>query len=110
MDNGAKLRSVTVQASLVTTALWLGCPSEAHAELQSTVNAVIASMQYLPRILSIAAALYGAGTIFSGAWKLKSHAEDPSKAPLMQGVSRIAIGGAFSVLPALMAYVNSSSP
>jgi hypothetical protein len=49
-----------------------------------------------------------AGTIFSGAWKLKSHAEDPSKAPLMQGVSRIAIGGAFSVLPALMAYVNSS--
>ena len=97
-----------IRAILAAIAIWLACPLEAHAALQSSVDAVISSMKYIPFALSVAAYMYGAGTVLAGAWKLKSHAEEPSKTPIMQGVTRIAIGGTVSSLPALIGYVNNS--
>jgi hypothetical protein len=105
---GQDTKSQMIKIGLVSIALCIACPIEAHAALKASVNAVIAGMKFLPQILSIAAYIYGAGTVLAGAWKLKTHAEEPAKASLLQGLSRIGIGGAFSALPALITWVNNS--
>jgi hypothetical protein len=49
--------------------------------------------------------LGGAVMMGAGALKLKEHAEDPTRAPLRQGISRMAVGAALLTIPFFAQFV-----
>lgn len=105
----AHIRNLIFKIGFVAFVIACSLPSVAMANgLQSSTEAIIQAIQYMPIIISGIAYLHGGATVLAGANKLKQHAEDPTKTPMGQGISRIVLGGTISSLPTFMGWLQSS--
>lgn len=101
----ASIGKILILALIMALAL----PESAMAyALKDSADAVIKSLHHVPTIVSGIAYLHGGVTVFAGANKLKAHAEDPAKTPMVQGLSRIMLGSMIASLPPFMNWIQSS--
>lgn len=72
-------------------------------DFNNILSNIIDALEDLPGLISAAAYLAGLYFGVIGILKLKEHVEDPNKAELREGVTRLLIGGAFFSIPTIFA-------
>jgi len=90
-------------ASVITGIMSVGQASAAPAPAGNSFNKisenVIGGISNLPGFITALAYILGSIFAVLGLLKIKDHVENPSNAPLKDGLIRLAIGGALFVVP-----------
>lgn len=92
-------------AAIATTVALLSSSSDALASgagFQSITQGIASSANNVPKLLGIVAYIGGIGMGIAGALKLKAHVDNPSQAPLKDGLARLGVGGCLLALPAVL--------
>lgn len=77
------------------------CPAQSHAvtDLESLTSQVGGQTSNIPTFINIICYVFGVALVALGIVKLKQHIEQPTQAPLKDGIARVAFGALLLALP-----------
>jgi hypothetical protein len=97
----AKLENLTARLSAVATVGLMMGISDAYAGtgFQDATDNIVTSSSDIPNLISTVSYIGGAGLGVAGVLKMKQHVDNPTQAPLKDGLVRLGAGGGLLALP-----------
>ena len=109
-----KILSQVLKFSVLGAVVALAFPELSFAATAGSIGSSFrdfytADLANVPKLVSGVAYVGGSVLAFSGALKLKAHAENPANTPMAHGIGRLLAGGGLAALPTLLGTASDTA-